>query len=41
VKSVDGENAGELGIKVGVAKTQLAERLSLNTLVSGTTLETP
>ena len=35
VKSIDAKNAGELGIKVGVATTQLAERLSLNTLVIG------
>jgi cbb3-type cytochrome oxidase subunit 3 len=34
-KSIDAKNAGELGIKVGVATTQLAERLSLNTLVIG------
>ena len=35
VKSIDTKNAGELGIKVGVATTQLAERLSLNTLFIG------
>jgi cbb3-type cytochrome oxidase subunit 3 len=34
-QSIDAKNAGELGIKVGVATTQLAERLSLNTLVIG------